>query len=91
MAQEYRAYLAALAFGSSHLDVAMGQKRPAPKGLLWKAPWQRCVACTGHQPALPPQGAVHPERLRKQQPKGAASRHRLSRAITVLQIYRRTL
>jgi hypothetical protein len=44
-----------------------------------------------NQPALPPQGAVHPERLRKQQPKGAASRHRLSRAITVLQIYRRTL
>ena len=47
MAQEYREYLAALAFGSSHLDTAMGQKRPAPKGLSSEAPWQRRSACTG--------------------------------------------
>ena len=31
----------------------MGQKRPAPKGLLWKAPWQRRSTCTG-QPAGSP-------------------------------------
>ena len=45
---------------SSALDVAMGQNRPAPKGLPWKAPWQRRSACTGNQPALraaPPHGA----------------------------------
>ena len=78
MAQEYREYLAALAFGSSHLDTAMGQKRPAPKGLSSEAPWQRRSACTGHQPALPPKGAVYPERLREQQPKGAAPPHEAS-------------
>jgi hypothetical protein len=53
--------------------------------LLWEADQIRdsgsvATLARGNQPALPTKRAVYPERLRKQQPKGAAPRHGASQS-----------